>query len=124
MPDLKPCPFCQRPGGVLGRETLVEGGGIYRTRVICNNCGGRVHFSNDRDDEVAEAAAIEAWNRRAPVVLPDTSGLQASDAVLRALKDPAVREDVRSRMREAAAGAFDDYCAELPDNLFGPDRGE
>ena len=79
MPELKPCPFC---GGEDIRCSFKVSGRFikqYRVAMFCNDChtyGPRVlTIKTDPDDyrgrclitkdEKYEAAATEAWNRRA-----------------------------------------------------------
>lgn len=74
MTELKPCPFCGS-NVKIEKRPLWEGShgyyGCYEFVIQCPNasCGCRINLKqNDtiyRDENIAEANAIEAWNRRA-----------------------------------------------------------
>lgn len=70
-PDLLPCPFC---GGEAFSVHIRDG-----RRVACRNpdcwVGGPQCFHGSPDMPSAEARAIAAWNRRAPIAAQPVEGL-------------------------------------------------
>lgn len=68
MGKLKPCPFCM--GADVHQQddeidNLLSGVIIYRSRVICTECGAAITRTGDDEPESARRNALESWNRRA-----------------------------------------------------------
>lgn len=87
LPKLKPCPFCGKPGTILGTESIRKWGTAYHGSCSdledCGvSCGPFVRT-------VEEAAAN--WNKRARVEITDEMVEQAWAAGMDAICNPALK---------------------------------
>ncbi len=135
MPDLKPCPFCGATqddkveilNGTTSAVAVCQG----QKRVLdwcwwvrCKPCD----FSYSRT--ATEAEAIEAWNRRAPVAHPKLSQhylpMDCPACTRRRLEYDPVANTVECEKCgfDSERDSVGATASALPDNLFGPDRGE